>query len=132
MKLAVPTQDGTSISQHFGRSKSFFVFEVDDGKIAGRSVRDNTFTAHAKGECREGEHHGHGHGDIVEALKDCEAVLCYGMGWRAAEALQEGGVNAFILQEEMSPEEAVTNIPRAVSGQENWTLGRGDSTGNSG
>jgi predicted Fe-Mo cluster-binding NifX family protein len=29
------------------------------------------------------------------------------MGWRAAEALKEGGVNAFILRESMSPEEAV-------------------------
>jgi len=31
MKVAVPTLDGTSICQHFGRSKSFFVFEVDGG-----------------------------------------------------------------------------------------------------
>jgi predicted Fe-Mo cluster-binding NifX family protein len=45
MKVAVPTQDGTSISQHFGRSKSLFVFEVEDKKIVGRSVRDNPFTA---------------------------------------------------------------------------------------
>jgi predicted Fe-Mo cluster-binding NifX family protein len=109
MKVAVPTQDGTSISQHFGRSKSFFVFDIDDGKIVGRVVRDNTFTAHAKGECHEGHDHSHphGHGEIVDALRDCESVLCYGMGWRAAEALKEGGINAFILQEEMSPEEAV-------------------------
>ena len=120
MKVAVPTLDGTSISPHFGRSKSFFVFEVDGGKIAGRSVRDNTFTAHAKGECNEGHdhNHAHGHGEIVEALRDCESVLCYGMGWRAAEALKEGGVNAFILQQEMSPEEAVEkyisgNLPPA-------------------
>ena len=109
MKVAVPTQDGTSISQHFGRSKSFFVFDIDDGNIVGRAVRDNTFTAHAKGECHEGHDysHPHGHGEIVDALRDCESVLCYGMGWRAAEALKEGGVNAHILQEEMSPEEAV-------------------------
>jgi predicted Fe-Mo cluster-binding NifX family protein len=120
MKVAVPTVDGTSISQHFGRSKSFFVFDIDDGKVVGRSVRDNTFTAHAKGECQEGHDHSHphGHGEIVDALRDCESVLCYGMGWRAAEALKEGGVNAFILQQEMSPEEAVAkyisgNLPPA-------------------
>jgi predicted Fe-Mo cluster-binding NifX family protein len=109
MKLAVPTQDGTSISGHFGRSKSFLVFEVEDHKIVGRSMRENTFTAHAKGECQGPEHHEqpHGHSEIVEALRDCEAVLCYGMGWRAAEALKEGGIQVFVLQEEVSPEEAV-------------------------
>lgn len=109
MKVAVPTEDGTSISQHFGRSKRFFVFDIDDGKVVGRCVRENTFTAHAKGECHEGhdDNHAHGHGEIVEALRDCEAVLCYGMGWRAAEALREGGIRAFVLQQEMSPEEAV-------------------------
>jgi len=103
------TQDGTSISPHFGRSGGFFIFEVHDGKIAGRSVRTNTFTAHAKGECH-GSHENsypHGHDEIVEALRDCEAVLCYGMGWRAAEALKEGGILAYILPEQMSPEEAV-------------------------
>lgn len=75
----------------------------------GHSVRDNTFTAHARGECQEGvEHnHNHGHGAIVEALKDCEAVLCYGMGWRAAEELKQNGIQAFLVPSEMSPEEAV-------------------------
>jgi predicted Fe-Mo cluster-binding NifX family protein len=109
MKIAVPTQGGTSICQHFGRSKRFFFFEAEGGKIVGRSLRDNTFTAHAKGECHDRHDHSqpHGHGEIVEALQDCETVLCYGMGWWAAEVLKEGGVKALILQEEMSPEEAV-------------------------
>jgi predicted Fe-Mo cluster-binding NifX family protein len=109
MKVAVPTQDGTSISRHFGRSTSFFVFRLEDEKIVDRSVRDNTFTAHAKGKCHEGHdpNQPHGHGEIVQALKDCAAVLCYGMGWRAAKALKEGGTQAFVVQQEMSPEEAV-------------------------
>lgn len=110
MKIAVASEDGVSISHHFGRSRCFMVFEVEDEQIVGRSLRDNTFTAHARGECQEGvEHnHHHGHGAIVEALKDCEAVLCYGMGWRAAEELKQNSIAAFIVSDEMSPEEAAS------------------------
>ena len=109
MKIAVASEDGVSISHHFGRSRCFLVFEVEDKQVVGHSVRDNTFTAHARGECQEGvEHnHHHGHGAIVEALKDCQAVLCYGMGWRAAEELKQNGIQAFVVPSEMSPEEAV-------------------------
>jgi predicted Fe-Mo cluster-binding NifX family protein len=109
MKIAVPTQDGSSISDHFGRSKSFLVFEVEEGKIADCSLRANQFTAHAQGECHDDHGHGqpHGHDEIVEALKDCEAVLCYGMGRRAAAALEEGGIRAFVLGQRLTPQEAV-------------------------
>jgi predicted Fe-Mo cluster-binding NifX family protein len=109
VKIAVASEDGISISHHFGRSRSFLIFEVEDQKVVDRTVRDNTFTAHAMGECQEGvEHnHHHGHGAIVEALKDCEAVLCYGMGWRAAEELKQNGIQAFLVPAEMSPEDAV-------------------------
>ncbi len=109
MKVAVASEDGVNISHHFGRSRCFLVFEIEDKQVVGRSQRDNTFTAHARGECQndvEHSHH-HGHGAIVQALADCQAVLCYGMGWRAAEDLQQNGIQAFILPSEMSPEDAV-------------------------
>jgi predicted Fe-Mo cluster-binding NifX family protein len=110
MKIAIASSDGTHISPHFGRSSHFLVFDVEDGKIVGRELRSNTFTAHARGEC-----HGHGeheqgaqsHNAIVEALRDCSAVLCYGMGWRAAEALSQGGVQPCVLGEQCTPEGAV-------------------------
>jgi predicted Fe-Mo cluster-binding NifX family protein len=110
MKIAVASSDGTSLSPHFGRSSSFLIFDVVDGKIVGKEVRGNTFTAHARGECRGEQTHRHGahdHASIVEALSDCSAVLCYGMGWRAAEALSQGGVQPYLLDERCTPEDAV-------------------------
>jgi predicted Fe-Mo cluster-binding NifX family protein len=110
MKIAVASSDGTQISPHFGRSSYFLVFDIEDGKIVGKQVRGNTFTAHARGECHgEGEHeHQHkSHDSIVEALRDCGAVLCYGMGWRAAEALGQAGVQSYVLGERCTPEGAV-------------------------
>jgi predicted Fe-Mo cluster-binding NifX family protein len=110
MKIAVASADGVSISQHFGRSQCFIVFDVADGKVAGREVRDNTYTAHAKGQCKEGEHHHdqpHSHADIIAALHDCQVVLCGGMGWRASEDLKSNGIQALVIGLTTTPEQAV-------------------------
>lgn len=110
MKIAVASSDGVSISKHFGRSACFIVFEVKDGKIAGNEVRSNSYTAHAKGECKghdQEQNHHHNHAGIITALKDCSAVLCYGMGWRAAEDLKQNNIQVCVLELECSPEDAV-------------------------
>lgn len=110
MKVAVASSDGTHISPHFGRSSHFLVFNLEGGKIVGKELRSNTFTAHARGECHGQGEHDHGaksHDSIVEALRDCNVVLCYGMGWRAAEALSHGGVRPYILGQQCTPEGAV-------------------------
>lgn len=110
MKIAVASSDGTNISPHFGRSSHFLIFNIEDGKIIGKEVRGNSFTAHAGGECHGEEGQGHGarsHGTIVEALSDCTAVLCYGMGGRAREALLRGGIQPYVLGEICTPEDAI-------------------------
>ncbi len=114
MKVAVASSDGINISDHFGRSACFIIFDIENGKISNREVRDNRYTPHAKGECTgdegEHEHHHHGthsHSAIVQALHDCEAVLCYGMGMRAARDLEQAGVKAFIIETRLTPEAAV-------------------------
>ena len=110
MKIAVASTDGVSLSPHFGRSTCFIVFEADQGKVLSREVRDNTHTAFAKGEC-SGEHHEHGaehsHAGVVNALRDCSAVLCGGMGWRAAEEFKANGIQALVVESEATPEETV-------------------------
>lgn len=110
MRIAVASTDGVSISPHFGRSACFIVFEVVDGKPAGRQVRDNTYTAHAKGQCEPGgPHHDqpHSHADIVAALRDCQVVLCGGVGWRAAEELLANGIRTLTVDPAAAAEEAV-------------------------
>lgn len=103
MKIAVASSDGTEMSPHFGRSRCFVVFTVADGKITGQEVRDNTYTAHAQGQCTgETEHRHdqpHSHAAIVEVLRDCEVVLCGGMGWRAAQELEAAGIRPIAVQQ---------------------------------
>jgi predicted Fe-Mo cluster-binding NifX family protein len=114
MKIAIASFDGRTISPHFGRSKFFIVFDIKDGVVAGKEVRQNTVTAHAQGLCegahQQDHHHHHSHSAIVEALRDYDAVLCRGMGWRAAQDLAANNIKAYILDSECTPEEAATRF----------------------
>ena len=113
MRIAVASEDGISTSQHFGRSRCFIVLDVVNGKIGSREVRDNTYTAHAKGQCAEAEHHHdqpHSHADVVAALNDCQVLLCGGMGWRAAEELQANGIRPVVTDVAATVEQAVQDF----------------------
>lgn len=113
MKIAVASADGESISQHFGRSRCFLVFDVAEGKVTGHEKRDNTYTAHARGECDDHAHHHdqpHSHADIIAALHDCQVVLCGGMGWRAAEELAAHGVQPMMVRPDLTPQQAVQDL----------------------
>ena len=110
-KIAVPSDDGIFIAAHFGRSASFVVFEIENGRIARKEVRANGAGAQ-HGECDgSGAHHAdHGrdhHATMGETLRDCDAILCGGMGRRAAEALKAFGVEPLIVETELPAEQAV-------------------------
>jgi predicted Fe-Mo cluster-binding NifX family protein len=99
MKIAVPTDDGLNVAAHFGRSAGFIVFEVEEGQIRSRELRENApHAAPAEGSCGQqaAAHGGHDHGTIVAALSDCSVVICGGMGSRAAAALRAAGISEII------------------------------------
>ncbi len=111
MRIAVPTNDGATISEHFGRSAAFLVFEVENGQIKNREWRRNTGRhVHEEGTCgHTSEGHGtHSHAGILSALSGCATVICGGMGMRAAEALKSAGVTPVVTAVPASVEDAVT------------------------
>ena len=55
MKVAVATEDGKLISAHFGRSPYFAIYEIENGNVVKKDMRQNTFTGHFRGA----KHHGH-------------------------------------------------------------------------
>ena len=112
MKIAVASNDCVNVSPHFGRCSQFIVFEIKDGSILNQEIRDNTFTVHAMGECESGEHHHdqpHSHAQILDALKDCQVILCGGMGWRAVEDLKSKGLNPIIVNSDYNAQDAVNS-----------------------
>jgi hypothetical protein len=68
VKIAVVTEDGRTISQHFSRASLDSVFTVKDGKILHRELRDELgHRKFALGEQDREHHHqdharGHGYG----------------------------------------------------------------------
>ncbi|MBC7353418.1 MAG: hypothetical protein H5U08_13745 [Thermogutta sp.] len=99
MKIAVASSNGTDVSSHFGRSGCFVVFTVENGTITAQELRNNP---HGQGGCQcRGTRHGdqpHNHAQIVDALRDCQIVLCGGIGRKAAQELEAVGVRPIVIQ----------------------------------
>ena len=107
MKIAVVTDDGKTISAHFGRAPYYRVVTIEDGQVVGHELREK----HA-----HGAHHEHGHGGgseihlheggnpqaedahnkMTAPVRDCQVVLSRGMGNGAYMALRQAGLQPII------------------------------------
>ncbi|MGD9116375.1 MAG: NifB/NifX family molybdenum-iron cluster-binding protein [Dehalococcoidia bacterium] len=106
MKIAVISDDGTTVSQHFGRAPYYVVVTAEDGKVTGKETRDkmghHSFGGHAHAETAPGERHGYSpgaesrHTQMMEAIKDCKILIAGGMGWGAYENLSSQGIEPII------------------------------------
>jgi predicted Fe-Mo cluster-binding NifX family protein len=107
MKIAAITDDGKTISQHFGRAPYYMVVTVEAGKIVAREMRDKL--GHAQFEAEGHDHeedasgrHGYGpvaedrHGRMALAITDCEALLCRGMGMGAYESMKARNIRPVV------------------------------------
>ena len=114
MKIAVVSDDGTTISQHFGRAMFYVVATVEGGKVVSKEKRakagHHTFAAHEQHP--EGEHHGFDaaseakHRSMADTIADCQVLLAGGMGRGAYESLKSYNIEPVVTDEE--------NIDRAV------------------
>ncbi len=97
MKIAVITDDGTTISQHFGRAGHYMVLTIEEGKIVNREMRDKMGHNQFNSEPHEEHSHDCGHGNdgashgkhvsMAEAIADCKVLLCGGMGMGAYQSM---------------------------------------------
>lgn len=122
MKIAAVTDDGKTLSAHFGRAKYFSVYTVEEGKVVAREKVEkeghHTFAGgHGEGACCGEEHgHGEGHGEgrgagarhrrMLAGIGDCQALLARGMGRGAYLGLLEKGIRP-VLTDLHDIEEAV-------------------------
>lgn len=99
MKIALITDDGQTISQHFGRAPYYLVVTIEEGKEVQREMRDklghNHFASQEQGEHNPNERHGFDagshdkHTSMAQAIADCEAIICGGMGAGAYESMRQ-------------------------------------------
>lgn len=109
MKVAVASVDGIAISEHFGRSRYMLVFQVEGDTITSMEKREGSYAPHATEDCEARPSAGasHDYHEMVSAIEDCHVVLCRGMGWRAAQELVRSGINPLVIQDELTPQQAV-------------------------
>jgi predicted Fe-Mo cluster-binding NifX family protein len=119
MKIAAVSEDGVTISQHFGRAPFYVVVTVEDGKIVSRETRDKMGHAQFAGEPHAEEAHGAGprghgfdpaaqsrHARMAAAIADCDVLLARGMGAGAYQGMEQTGIRPVVTD--------ITNIDEAV------------------
>ncbi len=102
MKIAVVTEDGSTIHSHFGQAPYYEVLTIQDGQVVGRERRDKP--AHDGHH----EHGGHEHhhvcrdthaGSMTDVITDCNVLLARGMGQPAFRKLQAAGIQPLLVSE---------------------------------
>jgi predicted Fe-Mo cluster-binding NifX family protein len=105
MKIAAISEDGTTVSQHFGRAPYYVVLSVEGGKVVGSETRPkaghHTFAATER-PLAPGERHGYDahsegkHATMAESIADCQVLIAGGMGWGAYESLKSRNIEAIV------------------------------------
>jgi predicted Fe-Mo cluster-binding NifX family protein len=106
MKIAAITDDGKTISQHFGRASHYLVATVENGQIISRELREKLGHSQFASEPHATEIPGQPHGmdsashdkhiRMSQAITDCEALLCRGMGMGAYESMKAAGIRPVV------------------------------------
>jgi predicted Fe-Mo cluster-binding NifX family protein len=109
MKIAIVSDDGQTISQHFGRAEKYIVVSCEHENIIDRKSLPKIDFCHSSQR-----HHGrHEHGSdrrgsgfgrrskathekLFEDIKDCDILLSRGMGRGAYHELQQLGIKPII------------------------------------
>jgi len=116
VKIAVVTNDGNIISQHFGRSRYYKIYTVEEGKVVGAEMRERgtghfamqqqrQFTEHDPHVDPAGRH-GFGreadsrHGMMAAEIGDCDVLIAGGMGAGAYESFKSAGLNVILTDYE--------------------------------
>jgi predicted Fe-Mo cluster-binding NifX family protein len=104
MKVAIATDDGVTVSRHFGRATAYTVATIVDGRLLGTELRAK-FTRHlpgaqdhdhAEGGGSAGEHTGPEaqarHDAMLAVITDCSVVVAGGMGMGARDRVLAMGM----------------------------------------
>ena len=126
MRIAAITDDGKTISQHFGRAPSYAVLTIENDEVVKQEMRDKM--GHKQFVDQEGHlddqgRHGFGpgsqdrHAAMARAISDCDVLLCRGMGWGAFESMKQSGIETIVTD--------ITSIEEAVQAYLDGTIVHG-------
>ncbi len=87
--MAVATQGGGIINQHFGHAKEFLVYEVTQNGVKMVGHRKTDLYCAGGDTCGDGESV---LGKIIRSLEGCETVLCSKIGYEPWAELEASGI----------------------------------------
>lgn len=92
-RVAVASTDGKVVNQHFGHTKQFLIFEIQEEE-------DYSFLEVRETEppCSFGEHGANSLEEAADRIADCSFVLCSQIGRGAYQLLQERGIRVFTVK----------------------------------
>jgi predicted Fe-Mo cluster-binding NifX family protein len=107
MKIAIITDDGKTVCQHFGRANYYAVLTIEEGQIVQSEMREKLSHKHFANEEHQhahepGQRHGFDavpqsrHAQMSQAIADCEALICRGMGASAYESMKERSIRPIV------------------------------------
>lgn len=108
MKIAFVTDDGKTISRHFGRATYYTVITIEDGKETDREMREKMGHHHFANQADHHHHHDHSqgsgmdtssqgrHNQMLAAIEDCTVLVGGGMGTGAYLSMQSANIQPFI------------------------------------
>lgn len=107
MKIAIPTEDKVTISEHFGGAPFFVVATVESDKVLGKEIREKPghekYAATEIGpQLNEKGIHGFGslaakrHDEIRKVIKDCNAAIVGRIGLGAYQDLIVSGLKVTV------------------------------------
>lgn len=111
-RIAIAVDQEGRISRHFGRSASIDFYETNGNgeirKVAINAVKGPDPGGHdcASNSHGHSEHAQHGHAQWIEILGGCSALICGGMGQRAAFDLKQAGIEPVVTGTDKEPLEA--------------------------
>ena len=93
MRIAVTCDESGAMSGYFGKSTLLYLAEAEAGRITAslsRPVGPQGLSAAS-----------------LDDLRDCDSVVCKGIGPGSAEALRARGITPYVVDRPMEPDEAV-------------------------
>ncbi len=106
MKIAAVSDDGITISQHFGRAPYYVVVTIESNQIVARERRDKLGHVHFSNEphAEGNDPRGHGydpaaqsrHARMASAIADCQVLLARGMGAGAYDSMRAAGIRPIV------------------------------------
>ncbi|WP_345991849.1 NifB/NifX family molybdenum-iron cluster-binding protein [Sulfurimonas sp. HSL-1716] len=107
MNVAFASTDGEKIDQHFGWSKSFYIYEVDKEKVEFVTVSDSSEEPEDE---QEKLHY------KIKTLGSSDIMYCTQIGPTASKMLQSSGIYPARVAEGQSIKEAAKKLQEMLNG----------------